>query len=126
MLRSVACLGTLFAVFFVASPDLPGLAWFPRVRPSLSHVDNRLVSLLVSGCPASSTLPHRLSRCPVHGDFSSSTAVPVFLLGLPACPTLGPSPVVASLGCWLSLRVCAGPSVAAELGPTSLLLLCAG
>ena len=33
---------------------------------------------------------------------------------------------MASLGCWLSLRVCAGPSNAAVLGPTSLLLLCAG
>ena len=33
---------------------------------------------------------------------------------------------MAGLGCWLSLRVCAGPSDAAELGPPSLLLLCAG
>ena len=131
-----------FSCFYLSS-YLPGLAWFPRVCPSLSDADNRLVSLSASGCPASSTLP----QYTVHGDFSSSIAVPVnpsflpcfracnclpwlcqwcYLLAPPACPTLGPLPVVASRGCWLSLRVCAGPSDAAEPGPTSLLLLCAG
>ena len=34
--------------------------------------------------------------------------------------------MVASRGCGLSLRVGAGPSVAVELGPTSVLLLCMG
>ena len=53
------------------------LGLVPRVCPSLSDADNRLVSLLASGRPASSTLPPRLSQYPVHGDFSSSTAVPV-------------------------------------------------
>ena len=47
------------------------------MRPSLSDADNRLVSLLASGCLASSTLPPRLSQYSVHGDFSSSNAVPV-------------------------------------------------
>ena len=62
---------------FYSSSYLPGLGWFPRVRPSLSDADNRLVSLLASGRPTSSTLPQRLSQYTVHGDFSSSTAVPV-------------------------------------------------
>ena len=59
MLRSVACLCTLFAVsVWLLLLLLIFLAWlgFPRVRTSLSHADNRLVSLLASGCPASSTL----------------------------------------------------------------------
>ena len=81
MLRSAACMCTLFADFFVAPPDsthLPAfLDWFPRVCPSLSDADNRLASLLASGRPASSTLPQRLSHYTVHGDFYSSTAVPV-------------------------------------------------
>ena len=84
MLRSVACLCTLFAVFFVASPastHLPiFLAWLGFLVCALLFLMLTIaLSLLASGCPASSTLPHRSSRCPVHGDFSSSTAVPVFL-----------------------------------------------
>ena len=72
MLRSAACMCTLFADFFVAPPDsthLPVfLDWFPRVCPSLSDADNRLASLLASGRPASSTLPQRLSHYAVHGE----------------------------------------------------------
>ena len=71
----------LFADFLVASPastHLPiFLDWFTRVCPSLSDAANHLASLLASGRPASSILPQRLSQYAVHGDFSSSTAVPV-------------------------------------------------
>ena len=70
-----------FSCFYSSS----WLGLVPSVRSSLSHADNRLVSLLASACPASSTLLHRLSRCPVHGDFSSSTAVPVFLPSVFPC-----------------------------------------
>ena len=88
-----------------ASSHLPILAWFPRVRPSLSHAVNRLVSLLDSGCLAASTLPHRLSQCTVHGDFSSP-AVPVFLPSFHVCAL-----AIVFLGCtsgvtfWLCLLV---------------------
>ena len=71
----------LFEDFFVASPastHLPVfLDWFARMRSSLSDADTHLASLLATGRPASSILPQRLSQYAVHGDFSSSTAVPV-------------------------------------------------
>ena len=71
----------LFEDFFVASPastHLPVfLDWFARMRSSLSDADTRLASLLSTGRPASSILPQRLSQYAVHGDFSSSAAVPV-------------------------------------------------
>ena len=71
----------LFEDFFVASPTSTHfpvfLDWFARVRASLSEADSLLASLLASGHPASSILPQRLSQYAVHGDFSSSTAVPV-------------------------------------------------
>ena len=70
----------LFEDFFVASPastHLPVfLDWFARVRTSLSEADARLASLLASGRPDSSLLPQRLSQYAVHGDFTSSAAVP--------------------------------------------------
>ena len=72
---------TLFEDFFVASPastHIPVfLDWFACVRSSLFEANSRLASLLTSGHPASSLLPQRLSQYTVHGDFSSSTAVPV-------------------------------------------------
>ena len=71
----------LFEDFFVASPTsthLPVfLDWFARVHSSLSDADTCLASLLCTGRPASSILPQRLSQHAVHGDFSSSAAVPV-------------------------------------------------
>ena len=71
---------TLFEDFFVASlasTHVPVfLDWFARVR-SLFEADSRRASLLASGRPASSILPQCLSQYAVHGDFSSSTAVPV-------------------------------------------------
>ena len=71
----------LFEDFFVASPAstrIPVfLDWFARVRSSLSDADSRLASLLSTGRPASSLFPQRLSQYAVHGDFSSSAAVPV-------------------------------------------------
>ena len=71
----------LFEDFSVASPastHLPVfLDWFARVCTSLSEADARLASLLASGRPDSSLLPQRLSQYAVHGDFSSSAAVPV-------------------------------------------------
>ena len=44
---------------------------------SLSEADARLASLLASGRPESSLLPQRMCRYAVHGDFDSSSAVPV-------------------------------------------------
>ena len=71
----------LFEDFFVASPastHLPVfLDWFAHVHTSLSEADARLASLLASGHPDSSLLSQPLSQYAVHGDFASSTAVPV-------------------------------------------------
>ena len=72
----------LFEDFFVASssPHQPVfLKWFVRVRTALFEADVRLASLLASGHPESSLLPQRMSQYPVHGDFDSSSAVPVNL-----------------------------------------------
>ena len=66
---------------FVASSSSPHqpvfLDWFARVRTSLSEADARLASLLASGLPDSSLLPQHMSQYAVHGDFASSSAVPV-------------------------------------------------
>ena len=70
----------LFEDFFVASssPHQPVfLGWFSHVRTALSEADARLASLLASSRPDSSLLPQRMSRYAVHGDFASSSAVPV-------------------------------------------------
>ena len=71
----------LFEDFFVASPSsthLPVfLDWFARVRTSLSEADAHLASLSASGRPDSSLLLQRMSQYAVHGDFASSSAVPV-------------------------------------------------
>ena len=111
VLRSAACMHTLLTCFLrlrvllllllLLTPPPPlGLClrislWlllllliflssFARVRSSLSDADTHLASLLSSGRPASSILPQRLSQYAVHGDFSSSAAVPVnpFLLSM--------------------------------------------
>ena len=72
----------LFEDFFVASSSssphqVVFLDWFARVRTALSEADARLASLLASGRPDSSLLPQRMSQYAVHGDFASSSAVPV-------------------------------------------------
>ena len=94
----------LFEDFFVASPAATHvpvfLDWFARVRSSLSEADSRLDSLLASGRPASSILPQRLSQYAVHGDFSSSTAVPVN----PSLLSMFERPLRPSLQLGLSLR----------------------
>ena len=57
-----------------SSPHLPVfLDWFAHVRMSLSEADARLAS----GRPDSSLLPQSMSQYSVHGDFASSSAVPV-------------------------------------------------
>ena len=71
----------MFEDFFVASSSSPHqpvfLDWFARVRMALSEADACLASLLASSCPDSSLLPQRMFQYGVHGDFASSSAVPV-------------------------------------------------
>ena len=60
----------LFEEFFAAppSPHQPVfLAWFERVRSTLSEADSRIVSLLASVCPESSLLPPHNTQYSVGG-----------------------------------------------------------
>ena len=112
MLRSVTCLSTLFAVFFVASPassHLPiFLAWPGFLVCALLFL---MLSIALSLCWLLVVLPPLpfLIVClnaRVHGDFSSSTAVRVFLPSFHVCAL-----AIVFLGCacgvtfWLCLLV---------------------
>ena len=71
---------TLFEEFFAApsSPHQPVfLAWFGRVRSTLSEAVSRIASLLASGRPASSLLPPRNTQYSVSGEASLGSAAPI-------------------------------------------------
>ena len=70
----------LFEEFFAApsSPHQPVfLAWFERVRSTLSEADSGIASLLASGRPESSLLPPRNTQHSVGGEGSLGSAAPV-------------------------------------------------
>ena len=71
---------SLFEDFFAppSSPHQPVyLAWFERVRSTLSEADSRIAVLLVSGHPEASLLPPRSAQCSVGGDHALGSAAPV-------------------------------------------------